>query len=414
MQKRIIIFLLSIMALALFYSCKSSEEKVALKIMIQAEDPNRQAIYQDYYKDGIKKAFPDYDIQFEMPGSGQSYISKLSVYNAAETLPDIFWGLELAYLSGSAMSLTEKIKESGFYEQYANKGSLITASDGQVYAISPGVDGYFVGPVFYNKDILDEYGLEIPTNYDEFLQLVKDLKANNVIPISIVKFAYQHFLISDLMTIDNPDAMGKLQRGEITFDDPLYLNAIERLNELVEAGAFPDDVVSLEQQPHEELFTSGKAAMIYHPQWVWTAIKDSPFEIGFMYLPEVFGAKNALNAWGSSYNGFMVANSTKHPKEALEVVQWLVIQDAKYWSEVIGNATGIKGYDKISEEAPDVAKYFYNKITNENTIIYPTYTLNFISTAQSVDYNNELDKLVAGQITAKEFVESFKKIIISN
>lgn len=403
--------LLSIISLVIFISCGKAEDKVSLKIMLQAEDPNRQIIYQEYYKDKINDAFPNYDIQFELPGSGTAYNSKLSVYNASETLPDVFWGQELVYISDSIMPLTDKIKENGFYDKYINKNGLIPALDGEIYALSPGTDAFFAGPIFYNKDMLDEMGLEIPTNYDEFLQLVKDLRANGVIPISIVKFAYQNFLISDLMTVDDPDAMGKLQRGEITFEDPLYLNAVKRFDELVKAGAFPNDVVTLEQQPHEELFTSGKAAMIYHPLWVWAAIKDAPFEIDFLYLPEVFGAKNVVNAWGSAYNGFVVSKNTKYPKEALEVAQWLAMQDAKYWFEVAGNATAIDGYNVLSENSPEVNKYFYDKITNENTVVYPCHTLNFISTSQLVDYMNELDKLVVGQITPNEFVEKYTEIV---
>ncbi len=415
MKKNLVMVLALALIVSLFVGCgNGGADKVELKIMIMAEDSNRQAIYQDFYKDGIAEAFPDYDIQFELPGSGANYNSKLSVYNASETLPDIFWGAESVYLSGSVLPLTDRIKADGFYDKFSNKAGLIPASDGEIYALSPGSDAFFAGPIFYNKDMFDELGLEMATNYDEFLQLVIDLKAAGVIPISIVKFAYEFFLVSDLLSAEDPHAMAKIQSGEVDVDGEEYLEAVRKLDELRKAGAFPEDVVTLEQQPHEELFTSGKAAMIYHPLWVYPAIRDAGFEIDFAYLPEVFGAENTVNAWGSAYNGFMIAKNSAHPDAALEVAEWLVMQDAEYWKTVAGNATCIEGFDTLPADAPEVNTYFFEKMLDPNTVVYPCFGLNFFTTAQQVDHRNELDKLVAGQTTPEDFVSKAAEFRKSN
>jgi hypothetical protein len=50
-------------------------EKIKLKIMIMSEDSNRQAIYQDYYEARIGDVFPDYEVEFELPGSEDNYNS---------------------------------------------------------------------------------------------------------------------------------------------------------------------------------------------------------------------------------------------------------------------------------------------------------------------------------------------------
>ena len=379
------------------------KEKIDLKIMILSEDSNRQAIYQDYYTKAAE-VFPDYNIEFELPGSASNYTNKLTVYNASEELPDIFWGEDIVYQSGQAMPLTDVIKSNGFIDNYTNPAALIPAPDGEVYCLSSGTDSYFAGPLFYNKEIFAKEGLEIPTSYEGFVELVKTLKDKGYTPISATAWAVQNFMFQDLMTIEDPEAMIKLQNKEIGFDDPLVVSAAAKLKDLTDMGAFPVDVTSIEQQVHEQLFIDGKAAMIYHPIWVYPAISTAEFEVGTAYLPEIFGAENIVNAWGSATaGGFMISNNTENKDAAIEVAQWLTMQDAEYWNQVAGNATAIKGFDEIPETAPQVNKDFYTKIKDENTTVVTNFATNYLNRAQQSEYQTNVEKLISGQMTAEEF-----------
>lgn len=381
----------------------SASDKVELKIMILSEDSNRQAIYQDYYLK-VSEAFPDYEVEFELPGSADNYTNKLIVYNASEELPDVFWGSDIVYQSGQAMPLTDIITENGFYDKYSNKPALIPAPDGDIYCLSSGTDSYFAGPIFYNTEIFEAEGLSIPDSYEGFLELVTTLKAKGYVPVSIVSWALHNFLFQDLLTAEDPEAMMKLQNKEISFDDPLVIEAARKLQELVNAGAFPVDVTSIEQQVHEQLFIDGNAAMIYHPIWVYPAIATADFEIGHAYLPEVFGAANIVNAWGSATaGGFMIAKNSRHQAAAIEVAQWMTEQDAKYWTEVAGNATAMIGYDSIPATAPQVNKDFYNKIRDEDTVVIANFPTNYLSQAQQAEYYTNVDKLATNQLTPEEF-----------
>lgn len=414
MKKKILsVLLVGAMVTTSLFGCGSSnsesggekvgDEKKTIKIMIGSEDSNRQAIYEDYYSK-INEEFPDVNIEFELPGTASNYNNKLTVYNSSESLPDIFWGRDIVYQAGNALPLTDLIKEDGFYDQYANPNALIPAPDGEIYCLSCGTDSFFGGPIFYNKDLFEKEGLSLPKSYDEFYNLVVTLKDKGYIPISVTSWAIQNFMFYDLLSAEDPETLGKLEAGEITFEDPAVIEATNKMQELVEAGAFPSDVTSIEQQVHEQLFIDGKAAMIYHPSWVYPAIKDSNFEIGNAYLPEIFGAENVVNAWGSATNGgFMISKDTEDVDLALDIVEWLVMQDADYMSNVAGNVTAIKGFDKLSDNAPDVNKYFYEKALDENTVVYPNFNTNYMDQGQEAEYMTNIDKLVAGQISPKEF-----------
>lgn len=120
--------------------------KIKLKVMILSEDSNRQSIYKDYYSKKIGDVFPDYDVEFELPGSADAYSSKLKkIYNAAGELPDVFWGgQDIVFQSGNALDLTDIIKEDGYMDSFSNPGALIPAKDGKIYCLNSGTDSFFL------------------------------------------------------------------------------------------------------------------------------------------------------------------------------------------------------------------------------------------------------------------------------
>lgn len=381
----------------------SSKEKVKLKVMILSEDSNRQAIYQDYYSAKIGDAFPDYEVEFELPGSAENYTSKLAIYNASGTLPDIFWGSDVVYQSGNALPLKEIITNDGFYDKFSNKAALIPAPDGDIYCLSSGTDSFFAGPIFYNKDIFEKEGLSMPTNYDELKDLVVVLKEKGYVPISVTSWALQQFMLADLIAADNGENMVNLQNKTINYDDPAIVEGARKLQELTQLGAFPEDVTFIEHQVHEQLFLDQNAAMIYHPVWIYPAIKDASFEIGFDYLPDVFGQK-IVNAWGSATaGGFMVAKNSENTDAAVKVAEWLCEQDADYWKNVAGNVTAMKGYDTLPEGAPEVNKFVYDKMLDDSITVIPNFPTNFLSQAGQAEYTINIDKLLTGQSTPEEF-----------
>lgn len=392
-------------------SAQSEEnEKIKLKIMIMSEDSNRQAIYQDYYLKRMSEKFPNYEVEFELPGSEDSYNSKLTIYNASESLPDIFWGRDVVYQSGNALPLGDYIEKNNYLDNYSNPSALIPAPDGEIYCISGGTDSYFAGPLFYNKAIFEKEGLTPPANYEELVVLVETLKDKGYIPISATAWAIQNFLFADLVGSDDYTVMEKLQSRDVTFNDEKVISGVRKLSELTNAGAFPSDVTSIEQQVHEQLFIDGKAAMIYHPIWVYPAISVSDFEIGHMYLPEIFGQKT-VNAWGSATGGgFMVSKNTAHPEAAVEVAQWLALQDAEYFFEVGGNVTAIKGFDTLPEGSPAVNAFIYEKMRDPENTVVPNFPTNYMTQGQQSEFGVQIEKLLTNQITPEEFGEAMNDI----
>lgn len=383
------------------------KEKIKLKVMVLSEDTNRQTIYNDYYSAKIGEAFPDYEVEFELPGSSDAYESKLKIYNASGELPDIFWGQDIVYQAGNALPLTDIIIADGFLDTFSNPSALIPASDGEVYCLNSGTDSFFAGPLYYNKAIFEEVGIEAPTNFEELVAVSETLVAEGYLPISIMAWAVQNFFFSDLITMDDYTNMVKLQKGEIDFNDPAIIEASNKLMTLVDAGAFPENVTAIEYQVHVDMFNKGEAAMLYHPLWVIPAI-DETMDLGYVYLPE-FGGEKVVNAWGgATAGGFMVSKNSENTEAAVKVAEWLVTQDAEYFSE-IGNAVALDGY-AVPEDSHEIVLEFYNRMIDDETVKIPNLPTNYMTQAVSSEYGVLLDKLIYKLVTPEEFSAEFNEL----
>src|SRR5690606_22926530 len=42
-----------------------------------------------------------------------------------------------------------------------------------------------IAPIYYNKKIFEQYGLQVPSTYDEFLETVNTLAAHQIVPIAL-------------------------------------------------------------------------------------------------------------------------------------------------------------------------------------------------------------------------------------
>ncbi|MCT4598910.1 MAG: extracellular solute-binding protein [Vallitalea sp.] len=380
---------------------KDENKKIKLKVMILSEDSNRQAIYKDYYSKNIKEAFPNYEVEFELPGSADAYSSKLRIYNASGELPDVFWGQDIVYQSGNALDLTDIIKEDGYLDKFSNPAALIPAKDGKIYCLNSGTDSFFAGPLYFNKDIFEKEGLKTPTSFNELVSVSKKLAEKGYTPISVTAWAIQNFLFADLVTMDDHTNIIKLQNGEIDFNNEVIVEAANKLKTLVDIGAFPKNVTSIEHQVHVDMFNKGEAAMLYHPIWVLPAVSKD-INLGYTYLPEFSGAK-AINCWGSSTTGgFMVSKKSKNTEAAVKVAEWLTTQDAEFFNKVAGNAVALKGYS-ISEDSHSIVKDTYNKMIDEETVKIPNLPTNYMAEAVIAEYGTNIEKLIFNQLTPEQF-----------
>lgn len=107
--------------------------------------------------------------------TGNEYNDKIELYYAADTVPDVF-DLSSTYYpkyasEGAIADLTDLVHESGLYDMVDESLWEQVTIDGRIYGIPkevPQACGTYV-----RKDWLDRLGMEVPTTYDEFIEMLR-------------------------------------------------------------------------------------------------------------------------------------------------------------------------------------------------------------------------------------------------
>jgi raffinose/stachyose/melibiose transport system substrate-binding protein len=181
----------------------------------------------------------------------------LPKWNSGERPDIMFYFADAAHLA--ALNPAENLQElSG--EPFASKQlpSIQEAMkfDGKTYAAL--WEYPYVFGVLYNKAILEEVGVQPPTNFDELLAACQTIKTKkpDVAPIFFGggdMWPLQHLVISMNLDADRDGSfIDGLNNGTKKFTDPEWLTGLQDEKQLADAGCFNKDLLTatFEQQAH--------------------------------------------------------------------------------------------------------------------------------------------------------------------
>jgi len=326
----------------------SSDGKVTLKFFHRWPKEPEKSYFEEAVKE-FEAAHPDIHIQTEAV-LNDSYKDKVKVMLGTTSPPDIFfsWSDRFAY---KFIKGDKALDLSSYYQQDKDWSSQLVQSqikpfthDGKQYGVPWQMDAK---SFFYNKDIFHTLHLKPPATWDELITVSEKLKENGYIPISFgtkAPWTISHYIgtLNQRMVDEKTRAKDySPETGEFT--DEGYVKALEKLQELL--PYFTKHVNSVDHEYVRQQFTSGKAAMIYAETAEIKLVE--PVNLGLFPFPKISGEKGSPRALTGSPEGFMISSKTKHPKEAMEFLQFLtskkmgekLIKDVGKYSAVQGTAT---------------------------------------------------------------------------
>ncbi|WP_439392160.1 ABC transporter substrate-binding protein [Bacillus velezensis] len=351
MKKLICLFVLlavCLSAAACSSQSSSSDGKVTLKFFHRWPKEPEKSYFEEAVKE-FEAAHPDIHIQTEAV-LNDSYKDKVKVMLGTTSPPDIFfsWSDRFAY---KFIKGDKALDLSSYYQQDKDWSSQLVQSqikpfthDGKQYGVPWQMDAK---SFFYNKDIFHTLHLKSPATWDELITVSEKLKENGYIPISFgtkAPWTISHYIgtLNQRMVDEKTRAKDySPETGEFT--DEGYVKALEKLQELL--PYFTKHVNSVDHEYVRQQFTSGKAAMIYAETAEIKLVE--PVNLGLFPFPKISGEKGSPRALTGSPEGFMISSKTKHPKEAMEFLQFLtskkmgekLIKDVGKYSAVQGTAT---------------------------------------------------------------------------
>ena len=276
-------------------------------------------------------------IVFE-PTTSTQYNATLRLQLDNGTGPDLFYSR--SYSTGAELS------EAGFNvvcndipgvkENFTESAlSAFTDSQGNVFAVPFAAVSHFV---YYNKAIFEEQGIEVPTTFEEFLDVCQKLKDAGIQPLSNGIAANWDILecvllgmVPNYITAEERPAY---ETGEKKMNDETWVEIYTDFAKLV--PYLPDGFEAIDNDNANVMFGLGQSAMLIDGSWSYGTLSgdDYDIDVGFFSIP----APEGKAAGFSLHPDFGIAGNaaSAHPEEVKAFLAWLASPEgAKIAAEVI-------------------------------------------------------------------------------
>lgn len=315
----------------------------------------------------------------DVPNENDPYKTKLATAMAAGEEPDIFvsWGggwLESFIDEGKVLDIDDRVKEIAD-EYYPSALSLFQVK-GKNYSLP-----YSCGPVpvYYNKQIYADLGLEVPTTIAEFEANCDKIKEAGIIPLALgnssqwpAALTFTYLSMREGGTQPFLDAYNRENGG--TFEHESFIKAGARLQDWVKKGYYPEGCngINYDTGGSRMLFYNGMAAHIVQTNGMFSNCRAEAPEfyennLGIFGFPVIEGADGNEKQILGGGNAYSISASCPHPDEAFELIHALT--DQKFGQDsvdIAGVITGVKGVtmpNELTKAADDFiqnAEYIQN------------------------------------------------------
>jgi len=276
--------------------------------------------------------------------------------------------------------------------------------------------------MFYNKALFEQAGItELPTTWTEYLATVQTLKDAGITPIALgnVEKWPGHFWWVYLATrIGGEQAFLDAYNRTGSFADAPFVEAGERLQELVAMEPFNDGFLGLTWPEQAAVFGNGQAAMTLMGQWLpGSQIQYSESgegigldNIGIFPFPVIEGgAGNPDDAFGGGDGWAFGINA---PDEAVDFVKWTLTAENQ-----------LAGIDPTVEGIVPVVVGTEDAFTNDpvmqaiveardNAPYFQLYYDQFLPPALGGAVNDAVESLFAGAATPEEAAQAIEEVAV--
>lgn len=275
-----------------------------------------------------QKDHPEIRVVFEhAPYTG--YDSKMLTRVAGGSAPDVM-ATEVDYFVAFATKhvledLTPyiendaKFPKEDFFPEILDRFTV----DGKVYAIPRDVAPYAC--VFYNKDLFDQANIPYPTDdwtWEDMLEkakaLVKRDSSGRIIQYGFYGWAWQNFVYGNggalVDDVKNPTVT--------RMDEPEAIEGLQFYADLINKHHVMPTPVALANlgMGVDLMFSSGRLGMFLSGIWETPALRNYHFKWDVAMFPK---NSKGIRHFGSGGSGYAVLKTSKHKKEAWEVVKAL-------------------------------------------------------------------------------------------
>ena len=413
-KKRIAGLLLAVLAAAVLLTGCAKREKSA----VQPEKKDRIAITmymwdRSMFKEltpWLEQQFPDIDFTFVQSYNTMEYYKDLLA--RGELMPDIitcrrFSLNDAAPLAGELMDLSKTEVAGTFYSSYLEVNRE-TSGAIRWLPMCAEVDG-----IVANKDLFDQYGIALPTNYAEFLAAIEAFEAVGIKGFQ-TDWYYDYTCLETMQGCAIPELMSlegtqwrmayesETADRQVGLDDVVWPKVFEKYEQFLKDVHCQSGDEELQFTVVTQPFREGKTAMIRNT----AAFADQLTQEGEMncvVLP-YFG-ETAQDNWLLTYPMCQLAVSRQVEKDEAKkdaVMRVLLAIFSEEGQKHVAAGTAVLSYNKEVKIAPSEALRYVQDCIDSNHLYMRLASTEVFAVSQDVGH-----KMMRGEYGAQGAYEDF-------
>ncbi|NMM95258.1 ABC transporter substrate-binding protein [Bifidobacterium oedipodis] len=257
--------------------------------------------------------------------------------------------------------------------------------------------------VYYNEDMFAQYGIEIPTTFDEFVDACQKFVDAGVTPIAADAQEYGVlWLWWQLVSQKADDTFMEdwhMYKGDVDWESGALTYATDTIADWVEKGFISTNATGMKAEDTTQAFIKGEYPIYQTGTWnQGRFVKQiTDFEWTAAVLPE------SVFAEGCAGNLLVIPERSKHHDLAAKFIDYVLSEEVQNY---LGNAGGIPvaaNLDEITDEKSKAMIEEYSSFANNDKLsYYPDYAASSLTDAIPAS----LQELVNGTMSADETLQS--------
>ncbi|MEU4454741.1 extracellular solute-binding protein [Nocardioides sp. NPDC023903] len=356
------------------------------------------------------------DIEVVVDASGPEGVE---LDNAVKTqlstgeMPDLFW-----YNSGALMQALNPdqqlldVSDEPWVDDLQEDYTTTVSTDNGTYGAPVGQA--MGGGFFYNIDVFEKAGVEVPQTWDEMLAAVKTIRGNGVDPVIQSHgdtWTSQMLVLADYYNVQaqDPEFADQLTANKVKFSEEPGLSSFRKLEDLAAVDAFNADFPTTLLDQALAKLAKGEGAMYPMLTFAQATIEqnhaDQADSIGFFPVPGESADDYGLTTWMPS--SVYSPAYTEHPDEVKRFMAFVASSDG---CAAITEARGITGPYVVDgcEITGDVSRIVSDMLPFfEDDRVAPA--LEFLSPVKGPNLQNFTVELGSGSTDAKSAAAEYDK-----
>ena len=368
-MKKVLSMVLAAMMLLSLCSFAAAEDVVELEFVYHKTESNAIDAMETVINN-FNAANPGIKVNFvQVPDTATVLQSRAQL----NEMPDMFGCttgnmFELMFEDGIIMDLTGQ----EFLNNVESSSLEMSTYNGKNWRLPYSLSCY---GLYVRTDIFEEQGLDLPTTWDELMDVCEKLTAAGITPFALPDKTMVYQRMERMMSFMSEDdtEFKQIAAGELEAKDSKLLQNYANASLQIVNYMTPESLGAEYTESYQQLI-AGEAAMTINGGWSLATLKDydPDIKVALIPMPNPTGEESKVGV--SIDTNFCISSSTKHPEECLKFFEYLAQPEvAQVYADKEGSPCVINGVTVSTPELSVISEAMAEgKICLSQNAIWPS------------------------------------------